>query len=336
MSEQIPVYQSNHILTAAQLNQTWRSMCASQILGFVSATGLPKPEFNLGSLTTIVKGALVGDLLAREGSGIKVYTALGVLVDEIEWEDFVSNIKQATTTKLGTTLLDKYWIYGFVPTSGTDPDEDVDVSVGKALCEDGSTIVELTSTAGLSYPTLNGGALSNSTTYHLFRYLKDNATYGWHLDTSLTPTISDIESALAYRKIISLKTDASGDLREFIGINENNRINIRFKTALSAVNVLVNTSTFTYGAIEVPDLGSYNVYANITTNLTATAATRQVLAEDGLSGQSVLVAGATDSQSTNTYDFYIKTDETLGFKSVGGSDDIDVYLNGYYDFRNNF
>jgi len=101
MPDQIPVYQSNKILTAAQLNQMWRSMVALKLLGFISATGLPKPEFNLGDLTTIANGSLIGDLLAREGSGIKVYTALGVLVDEIEWEELM----QATATNKGIVEL---------------------------------------------------------------------------------------------------------------------------------------------------------------------------------------------------------------------------------------
>jgi len=214
MVKEIPVYQSNKILTAAQLNQMWRSMSALELLGFVEATGLPKAEFNIGNLSAITNGSLVGDVLSREGNGLKVYDSSGSLVDEIDWEYLISG---AVETK-GLTRYNKYWKWGFIPQSGSTSDEQVTITAGKALCQDGSTVVELTSTkTDLDYPTLLGSALASSTTYHLFRYKKDNDTMQWHLSTSLTPTISDIKSALAYRRVLSLKTDIDGDLLAFVG-----------------------------------------------------------------------------------------------------------------------
>ena len=97
MVKQIPVYQSNQILTAAQLNQMWRSMVAIELLGFIEASGLPKLEFNIGNLTAIANGSLVGDILVREGNYLRVYNSVGALVDEILWE----HLLQATETNKG-------------------------------------------------------------------------------------------------------------------------------------------------------------------------------------------------------------------------------------------
>ena len=66
-------------------------------------------------------------------------------------------------------------------------------------------------------PTLLGSALANSTTYHLFRYKNNVDVDSWHLSTSLTPTIADIKSANAYRRIFSFKTASDGDIVQFKG-----------------------------------------------------------------------------------------------------------------------
>ena len=127
----------------------------------------------------------------------------------------VTQLIEAINLKTG-----KYFIDGFVPSSGATPDEQVNITKGIAICEDGLTMVKLVSDeADIDFPTLNGGALANSTTYHLFRFLKDDDTYQWWLDTSLTPTITNIKSALAYRRIDSYKTDSSGDLPQFFSID---------------------------------------------------------------------------------------------------------------------
>jgi len=113
-------------------------------------------------------------------------------------------------------IRDKYYIYGFVSSSGSDTDEEIDVTAGKAICEDGMTIIEAGATTDLNLPTEFGGALTGDTTYHVYRYQRAT-DQAWHVEDSLTPTIGDIRNALAYRRIASFKTDASGDLYDFEG-----------------------------------------------------------------------------------------------------------------------
>jgi len=132
----------------------------------------------------------------------------------------------------------KHRITGFVPSSGSTPDEQVNMGSGQAICENGTTIIELASDeADIDYPTLNGGALAVDTTYHLFRFLKDDDTMQWHLDISLTPTIANIKSVKAYRRVLSLDTDSSGDLYGFNGqLLGNGTIKIKLATALNILS----------------------------------------------------------------------------------------------------
>jgi hypothetical protein len=158
------------------------------------------------------------------------------------------NTTKATTATQGIALLDKYWIYGFIPTSGTDTDEEIDITAGKAICEDGSTIVETTAVTDLNLATELGGALGNDTTYHVYRYQRA-ADQAWHIDTSLTPTIGDLASALAYRLIISYKTDGSGDLIAHTGHNRGDKgVLIKYNTRIQDVSTTTSsyvTKTFT-------------------------------------------------------------------------------------------
>jgi hypothetical protein len=105
-------------------------------------------------------------------------------------------------------------ISGFVPISGTDPDEELTLSVGNALCEDGINRVSLDSTeTDLNLATLKGSALSNSVSGYLARYKKNDGTNQWHFEENTTSlTISDIISAGAYRIVAAVRTDSSGDI----------------------------------------------------------------------------------------------------------------------------
>jgi hypothetical protein len=188
---------------------------------------------NTGASTIAISGLSAINLKKYDNTGLKVTLEAGdlqagqtyiVRIDSVEavvlnpgipYQNLANSTKATTTTK-GIALLDKYWGWGGSCKSGTNTDEQVTIQPFKFLAQDGLTILELVSVAtNLDYPTLNGGALANSTTYHLFRYLKNDDTMQWHLSTSLTPTISNIKSALAYRRILSLKTDGDGDLLLF-------------------------------------------------------------------------------------------------------------------------
>ena len=167
--------------------------------------------------------------------------------------DKLNYLNTGNSWNLNYSNVDKYSMSGFVPTSGSDADEEVTVSVGKALCEDGSTVLNLTATAtDLDFPTLLGGALGNDTTYHLFAFLKNDNTVDWHLETSLTPTIATINSSLAYRRIFSAKTDSSGDLISFIGYKKiSGNIFIDFGTGITEGSNIESATkaTITLGTI---------------------------------------------------------------------------------------
>ena len=165
-----------------------------------------------------------GDLIRGDSSGNPERLAVGTAGKYLKtdgtdafWDD-PPGVPSASVSSEGIGYYNKHWMWGFIPKSGATPDEQVTITGGKAICKDGSTIVELTATAtNLSLPALNGGPLANNTTYHLVRYKKNDNTMQWDLDASLTPTIGDIKSVLAYRRILSLKTDSSGDITEFTG-----------------------------------------------------------------------------------------------------------------------
>lgn len=138
-------------------------------------------------------------------------------------------LSRATSTSYGTSIFDINFIYGLVPSSSSGvPDEDIDITSGKALCKDGSTIISFDSLTDQNMPTLLGSALANSTTYHLFGFMKDDNTSQLWLDTSLTPTITDIKSANAYRRIFSFKTESDGDIIKFYGTSRGRSIKIDY------------------------------------------------------------------------------------------------------------
>lgn len=129
----------------------------------------------------------------------------------------LEELDEGTTSLKGINYLSPDWGYGFVPKSNTGtPDTNVDITAGKIVAKDGKTILNLDSDASnLNLETLLGGALAVDTTYHLMRYLKSDDTFQWYISTNVAPTIGDIKSANAYRRILSIYTDSSGDIREF-------------------------------------------------------------------------------------------------------------------------
>jgi len=176
-----------------------------------------------------------GNVLYMQTSANKVVntpygdvTATDVQTAINQINDFLAN--KVNINGDNAAFLDHNFINGFIPKSNaTTPDEDIDITSGKALCKDLTTFVELSADAtGLSMPTLLGSALANSTSYHLFRYKKKDDTDQWHLSTSLTPTIADIKSANAYRRVFSFKTNSTGDIIKFYSIDLGRDLEIKY------------------------------------------------------------------------------------------------------------
>jgi len=169
--------------------------------------------------------------IVKESGTSKLYNSLtdnnigNPLTDTVNWKFLIDlNSTKGTVSNEGFHYYKNSWIWGLISKSSAgDPTEDIDITKGKAICEDGSTIVELLSdTVDIDMPTILGGVLTALTYYHLYRYLKNDDTMQWHLSTSLTPTITDIKSALAYRRIVSFLTDVSGDIITFYGFKKEN------------------------------------------------------------------------------------------------------------------
>ena len=243
---------------------------------------------------------------------------------------FILNVRElsrATTSSYGLSIFNKNFIYGLVPTSNlTTPDEDLDISTGKALCKDGSTIISLdTAETALSMPTLLGSALANSTTYHLFRYKKNDDTDQWHLSTSLTPTIADIKSANAYRGIFSFKTASDGDIIPFFSQESNSGdLEVYYN----------NTGIFDYSALALPPS-----YTNIALSIPAGKCKPKLF---------IFLFSGAEAGGNLRANLYLKNDNTVGYPAIsvfrnqagtfGGSSSVENFYsksNGTIDILGN-
>ena len=182
----------------------------------VDADGLPA-DGDLGDETIGTNGTLIEDMKVRTGKALKIYDASGNLLNTANWSNLITS----------SSYIDKYSIYGLIPSSNSGtPDEKVDVTSGKCIATDFSTILSLstTTTADLT----NHITPTNDTTYHLFLYR--NASTGLDIvdfTTSLTPTAGTGDAQLPnldvgkYRRILSVLTIASGDIIPFKGYGLN-------------------------------------------------------------------------------------------------------------------
>lgn len=168
-------------------------------------------------------------------------------------------------SEVADKIIDKNFISGLIPSNSlTNPDEDMSITSGKALCKDCSTIVNLDSDIVLSMPSLLETSLANSSSYHLFLYKKNDGTNQWKLSTSKDPTISDIKSANAYRRIRSFKTDSSGDIVNEIHTTErgNGRIFHRFNSMIPETSAYPSSINSLFALASVPEGEIFNAYLN--------------------------------------------------------------------------
>lgn len=85
----------------ADINDNLAAIAGLRIVGFNPVDGTFKLEFDLGDLTAIATGALVGDLLGRSGKAIKVFNAAGALQGTVTYDQLL-NLQSATETQEGT------------------------------------------------------------------------------------------------------------------------------------------------------------------------------------------------------------------------------------------
>jgi hypothetical protein len=295
----------------------------------------------------------------RRNSGNTSYDSLTV---QNVWDDILgnttviadvnSNLPEAAQGNKGIIYANKYWMWGLIPSSnGTTPDEQVDITPGRCIAQDGETFLELTSTeTGLDFTTLNGGALSVSTTYHLFRYLKNDDTMQWHLDTSLTPTISDIKSASAYRRIYSAITDSSGDLPDVVGNILESGIGVEylFKDSINIETAVTATASQTI--ITLPLATGLKFYAQMIYAIQNSDSNFQVGRMYSLDTNDVAVTAAngnlwcantTSTDNDGSIELKVRTNTSAQIarrENTGAGTPGDIYTTiiGYLDYRNQF
>ena len=163
-------------------------------------------------------------------------------------------------------FLNPNWKYGFISSSNTSsPDTTLAITTGKCLALDKTTILILdTAETALNMETVLGTSLSASTSYHLFYYKNTDEEYDWHLEDSITPTISDLYSTNCYRRIVSFKTDSNGDIFRFYSYDEGNGRTRQeyislYKGTISAASDFPTPATVRTG-------WTYKVTTNVTDN----------------------------------------------------------------------
>lgn len=84
------LFQSSKKAKAAEVNDNFFFIAGERIIAINSSTGAAYGTFDLGDLTAISNGSLVGDLLAREGKSLKIYNSSGSLVQQTAYTDLIS------------------------------------------------------------------------------------------------------------------------------------------------------------------------------------------------------------------------------------------------------
>jgi hypothetical protein len=241
-----------------------------------------------------------------------------------------------------SSAVDINFIYGLVPSSTVaTPDEDLDITAGKCLCKDATTMLTITAASALSMPTVLGSALANSTSYRLYAYINNADANAWHLSTSLTPTIADIKSAGAYRWICSFITVADGDIVPFYSVGSGLGLNVLYKASLLDLNSTAVPNSATDLVLSVPLLIKVMPILNVLAYQSSASASdfyiqnkntgiicwRSDSISDGLGRhESPLISRAieTDTAGKIQYGDLVRTDG-----------DMDVYTRGYYFERTN-
>jgi hypothetical protein len=174
------------------------------------------------------------------------------------------------TNSINFPFLDDNFISGMIPSSTVaTPDTSIDITAGKCLAKDGITILYLDSAeSALNMETVLTTALSADTSYHLFYFKKTKATapfweYKWSLQTTTTPTITDIYSANCYRRIGSFITDANADIYQFYCYDE--RGILRYEYVSKYIGTIAAAASFpTLAAVRTG--WTYKITSNVTDN----------------------------------------------------------------------
>ena len=100
----IIIFQANTKARNNEVNNNFSFLSGDRLIAFDPATGAAIDHFNIGDLSEIANGALVGDILARSGHELQVYNASGVLIGSVTYDNLL-NLRSATELIEGTAKI---------------------------------------------------------------------------------------------------------------------------------------------------------------------------------------------------------------------------------------
>lgn len=218
----LTIFQANTKARANEVNDNFSFISGNRLIGFNPLTGAAVNNFNIGDLSAIANGSLVGDLLVRSGQELQLYNASGVLIGSVTYDDLL-NLQDSTTTIRGSSYLpDSITIANNV----TDADHDIDFSAGNFQFSDGTGQAVLASglikqldaawAAGDNQGGLFTGTIAADTWYHCFAI--SNAS-GSLVDVGFDTDVNATNIPVGYTKYKrrgSILTDGSANIRGFI------------------------------------------------------------------------------------------------------------------------
>ena len=319
---------------ASIMNQNLALMGKDSLIGF-DADGTPQ-DTDGGDETVGTNGSIIADLKVRSGKALKIYDASGNLLNSANWANLLT----------ASTYIDKCGIYGLVPSSNSGtPDEQIDITSGKCIAEDGLTILSL---ASLTIADLTNHITPGaSTTYHLFLYR--NASSGLDIldfTTSLSPTAGTGDAQLPnldvgkLRRVGSFKTDGSADLLEFTSTLEGRAIRIEYKLNIQDYNAVVGIATHNL-ALSMPTGLSLLPIMNTSLESAGNNATIDASVVSNFqtvySARNLWLTNNNIVSSTNNLAFKTTTGiHRVIVNSSANSPILKIVTAGYIDYRNNF
>lgn len=205
------IFRRNTKAKAEEVNDNFAFIAGDRLIGFDTLTAQAKGTFEIGDLTAITNGSLVGDILLREGSNIKIYNESGAFIRNV-------GLDVATTTALGQLYINKPIQ---ISNNVSDPDHDIDSSAGNFAFDDGSGMAVVSAltkrldanwVAGNNQGGLDTGTVANDTWY--YRYAIYNPTTGTSdilfTATYGSPTLPSGFTKKAYKG--ALLTDGSANI----------------------------------------------------------------------------------------------------------------------------
>lgn len=247
------------------------------------------------------------------------------------------------------TFKPKGYIYNLLPSNATDVDHDITISAGECLDSANTILIKLLSAltkqidatwaAGSNAGGLASGlTLAASTTYYLF-LISNGTTVDAGFDTSLTAINLLAGSGYSYyRRVASLKTNASSNFVRFIAREEGNAIDFRFKTKITDVSLTTLSTTKAALTLSAPS----NTKAKITCCYVDndTTPNHVVIFEDNQDDLTIARSNATTLANSSyasipEIQLYVNSSSQIFYKAEDtGAASFYINTLGYTDYRN--